>query len=91
MSCATVSRHSVFVHGDRERHLDCVYALIVDATSKLRTELVNGLHLFITSKTQHPAVNDMFETHEHSALVEKAILLAAIAKEPDFLQHLMER
>ena len=91
MSCETTSLSDVFQQGNRERHTDCLYSLLVDSTNQLRTQLVNGLHLFITSKTQHPAVDDMFGSTVHSTLVEKAILLAAISREPDFLQHLMER
>lgn len=86
-----VSLHDVFAQGDAERRNDCLYAILVDQKNALRTELVRGLHLFVTSKTQHPAVDEMFGSPAHKAIIEKAIVLAAIAREPDFLQHLMER
>lgn len=90
--CSTpVSQHEAFTAGDQERRTDQLYAILVDRDNNLRTQLVKGLHGFITSKTKHAAVNDVFDNHSVSPLVQKSLILAAITREPDFLQHLMER
>ena len=88
---APTSQFKAYNTGQQERCTDVLYDMLVNSISNVRTQLVSGLHSFITSKTQHPAVDDMFLSKHMSPLIERAIVIAAIAKEPDFLQHLMER
>ena len=87
----TASQLQVYNAANNERCSDALYDMLVHNDNKLRKQLVQGLHSFITSKTQHPAVDDMFVALNMSPMLERAILIAAIAREPDFLQHLMEK
>lgn len=92
MSCAATSQDEAYRQSNQERLTDAMYQVLTSrAENNLRGKLVNGLRAFILSKVSHPSVDDMFRHVDGCAAVQKAIVLAAIAREPDFLQHLMER
>ena len=91
MSCAAISQKQVYEAGSKERRQDLMYQMLVFSNSEERTKLTNGLQKFIKSRITHPAVDEMFSCVPMPPLLERAIVLAALVQEPDFLQHMMDR
>jgi len=56
---------------------------------KTRDKLAQGIRKLVLSQTQHPAVHKMLNAG--SVIIDRAMLLAAMYIEPDFLRYLMEQ
>ena len=60
--------------------------MLMDGTHEARSKLVAGIHKLATSQSTHPAMEGMF--HVRTPLIEKAIILAALAIEPDYFSYM---
>ena len=54
----------------------------------MRRKLVRGIKQMIQEHSQHPAVRNIVDNE--SAVVEKALIIAAVHAEPDFLAYLLD-
>jgi len=89
MSCAPMSlQHLVHVQCESERRQDMLYCMLVDRTHDARSKLVAGIHKLATSQSTHPAIEGMF--HLRTPLIDKAIILAALAIEPDYFSYMAQ-
>ena len=86
-----MSQKQVHRAGSKERSQDLMYQILVLPNSEERSKLTKGLQKFIKSRITHPAVDEMFSCAPMPPLLERAIVLAALVQEPDFLQHMMDR
>lgn len=78
--------------GKAERETDFFYNLMTKHNMATRQKLVQGIQKFIENKhSTHGAIQQMFVFDTVPTVIERAIILAAIVHEPDFLQHLMDR
>ena len=92
MSAKQVSRKIAHDLGHNERHADFFYNLMTQQNMSARPKLVKGIQKFIENKqSTHVAMQQMFAFDTVPTVIERAIILAAIVHEPDFLQHLMDR
>jgi hypothetical protein len=66
-----------------------MYTILTAEKSNIRTELTRGITKMVQEHSKHPAVIGMI--HCRSAIVEKAMVIAAIYAEPDFLTYAMEQ
>ena len=67
--------------------------MLVQPNHEGRDKLAHGIMNMIADYTQHPATQKVRAniTGKHGPVVQKVLLLAACAKEPDFLQHMLEQ
>ena len=72
----------------KERCRDTFYRILVHEECPLRNDLVDGLRAFIRSKSSHPVVDELLSP-PMTAMVERGIILGALAYEADFLQHML--
>ena len=71
---------------ESDRRKDMLYCILVDRTHQSRGNLVTGIHKLAVSHSAHPAMLNMFQ--ERTPLLDKAIILAALAIEPDFFSYM---
>jgi hypothetical protein len=69
-----------------ERRRDGLYCMLVDDTHDVRSKLVLGIHKLVRSQSTHPAMSSMCAAR--TPLLDKAVLLAALAIEPDFFGYM---
>jgi len=62
--------------------------MLVDNTHVVRSKLVAGINKLAMSHSKHPALVGMFQAR--TPLVDKAIILAALAIEPDFFGYVSQ-
>ena len=90
MSCAQTSlRSKMHTLSEKDRRQDAMYMMLTDEESSMRTDLTRGITKMVQEHSTHPAVVAMI--HCNSTIVEKALLIAAIHAEPDFLTYAMEQ
>jgi len=77
------------VQSEHDRRQDAMYIILTDDISAIRTELTKGITKMIEEHSTHPAVLEMVSSS--SVTVEKAMVIAAIYAEPDFLAYAMEQ
>lgn len=63
--------------------------MLTTAKSSMRSDLVRGIAKMVQEYSTHPAVLGMIGCNDTT--VEKAMLIAAIHAEPDFLAYAMEQ
>jgi len=80
-------------HGENERCRDMIYRMLTIDHDREREGLAHGISKMIADYTTHPAAVQLDSTIEgvHATVVQRVLLIAAIANEPAFLQHLMEQ
>jgi len=71
-----------------ERCRDAFYRILVHQECPLRSGLADGLRAFIRSKSNHPVVDELLDP-PMTAMVERGVILGALAYEADFLQHML--
>lgn len=78
---------------ETEKSRDDMYQMLVRHSHAGRDKLAHGIMNMIADYTQHPATQKVrnYLTGEHAAVVQKVLLIAACAHEPDFLQHMLEQ
>ena len=87
MSCAPMSlQHEMHLCCEDERRRDGLYCMLVDDTHDVRSKLVLGIHKLVRSQSTHPAMLKMCAAR--TPLLDKAVLLAALAIEPDFFGYM---
>ena len=80
---------SLHREGEQERRGDIMYGVLVAASGELREKLARGVMRLVQERSKHPAIVDIASRLD-DVLVQRAIILAALAHEPDFLQHVLE-
>lgn len=85
----TSLRHKLYLQSESERSTDAMYNILFDENCDLRTKLISGVLSLIQTYSKHPAVAELSK-HCTSPVVEKALILAAVHTEPDFLTYLMD-
>lgn len=89
MFCALTSLHQkLHAQCESDRRKDVLYCMLLDRTHTVRSKLVAGINKLAMSHSEHPALVCMFE--ERTPLVDKAIILAALAIEPDFFGYVSQ-
>ena len=78
---------------EAEKSQDDMYQMLVQDSHAGRDELAHGIMNMIADYTQPPATQKVrkYITGEHAAVVQKVLLVAACAHEPNFLQHMLEQ
>ena len=82
-------RRKIHTRSEEERCSDAMYRILFHEQCKLRTSLVTGVLSLIKTYSKHPAITKL-SSHSHVPVIEKALILAAISTEPDFLTYLMD-
>jgi hypothetical protein len=79
------------MHGlsEQDRTHDLVYCMLADDSHPTRTSMCAGISKLVGTQTKHPAILELLGTT--SSTVEKALLLAALHIEPDFLRFMLEQ
>ena len=87
MSCAPMSlRNRMHQCCEADRRQDGLYCMLVDDRHDARSKLVLGIHKLVRSQSTHPAMSIMCGAR--TPLLDKAVLLAALAIEPDFYGYM---
>ena len=93
MSCLATSRREE-LHSTAEdlRCQDAVYRMLTLRTDDEREDLARGISHMAMDYSNHPEVSRLREyiTGKHAALVQKVLIIAGIAHEPMFLQHMIQ-
>jgi len=80
--------------GESERRSDLVYRIFTDAECEERKKLAHGIAKLILENSAHPAVNMLVEhlkdDNDRTPLIHRALVMAAMAHEPDFLQYTLD-
>jgi hypothetical protein len=79
---------------DREREQDAFYRILFLEDSTLRTNVARGVLKMVQDVSTHPAVAEVQECLQsrchNTKVVEKALILAALCKEPEFVQYMLD-
>ena len=74
---------------EHDRRQDAMYTMLTSEVSSMRDNLVGGIAKMVQEYSTHPAVVGMIGSN--GTTVKKAMLIAAIHAEPDFLAYAMEQ
>ena len=81
--------------GESERRSDLVYRIFTDAECGERGKLAHGIAKLIRENSAHPAVSLLIEhlkeDNDRTPLLHRALVMAAMAHEPDFLQYTLDK
>ena len=75
--------------GKQERLQDAFYAILTTSADNVRPQMASGIMRMVQGRSTHPGVTDVAQ-HLDDSLVQRAVVLAALAQEADFLQHVLE-
>jgi hypothetical protein len=79
---------------DAEREQDAFYRIMFLKDSTLRTNVARGVLKLVQDVSAHPAIADVQESLQRrsatSTIVEKALILAALCQEPEFLHYVLD-
>jgi len=79
---------------DKEREQDAFYRILFCKDSTLRTNVARGVLKMAQDVSKHPALADVQESLQSGSptakIVEKALILAALCQEPEFLHYMLE-
>lgn len=73
---------------ESDRVRDVVYQILTDASHPLREQISAAVVQMICDYSKHPAIIQMTK-HSSEPVIQKALILAAIYMEPDFLTYMM--
>ena len=90
----TSLRTSLHDAGESERCRDLVYRIFTDSECVEREKLAHGIAKLILDNSVHPAVLMLIEhlkkDTDRMPLIHRALVMAAMAHEPDFLQYTLD-
>ena len=66
-----------------------MYSILMARSCGARQKLATAVLNMVQDRTRHPAVLDV-QRRMDQCVVQRAVLLAAMVQEPDFLQHVLE-
>jgi hypothetical protein len=79
---------------DTEREQDALYRILFCEESTLRTNVARGVLKLVQDVSKHPAIADVQESLQSGSpttkIVEKALILAALCQEPEFLHYMLD-
>ena len=79
---------------DAEREQDAFYRIMFLKDSTLRTNVARGVLKLVHDVSAHPAIADVQVSLQRrsatSTIVEKALILAALCQEPEFLHYVLD-
>jgi hypothetical protein len=79
---------------DTEREQDAFYRILFCEESALRTNVARGVLKLVQDVSKHPAIADVQEGLQSGSpttkIVEKALILAALCQEPEFLHYMLD-
>ena len=89
------------VAAEEDRRKDAMYRMLTSETSILRDKLCSGIAKLVHSRSTHPAIMEMIEATELRVptsdfydrvrpTLQRALIIAAIAAEPGFMQYVMD-
>lgn len=89
---ATSPRESMHDTAEKERNRDLLYQILCADHCTERDHLTKGICNMIREQTSHPAINELVKhaTVVHP-LLQRALIIAALVHEPDFLQFMIDR
>ena len=85
-------RESMHETAEKERGRDLLYQILCTDHCTERDKLTKGICSMIREQTSHPAITELVKhaTVAHP-FVQRAIIIAALVHEPDFLQFMIDR
>ncbi len=79
---------------DAEREQDAFYRMLFLKESSLRASLARGVLNMVNDVSTHPATHTVHECLQSKTkitpIVEKALILAALCNEPEFVQYMLD-
>lgn len=70
-----------------------MYNILTQDNCQLRSQLAGGVVKMLRDISKHPAVDsierELHKTAQQTRLIERALILAALVFEPNFLQHIL--
>ena len=85
---------SIHDAGESERRTDLMYCILTATECSERSNLARGICKLIQETSPHPAVSAIVEhlsaDDDRTATVQRALIMAAMAHEPDFLQYALD-
>jgi len=82
-------RMSLQREAEQERLRDIMYRVLVTTPCLECGQLAKGVTRLVQGRSQHPAIVDVAARMD-DVLVQRAVILAALVHEPDFLQHVLD-